>query len=92
VAVEIYTREFCGFCEAAKRLLGRKRIDFVEIDITGNRERRAEMTARAGGQTTVPQIFVNSRHLGDCEALYDLERRGELDAWLSGAPEAKVHG
>jgi glutaredoxin 3 len=90
-AVEIYTREFCGYCEAAKRLLARKQVNFVEIDTTGNRERRAEMTARSGGRTTVPQIFIDSRHLGDCDELYALERRGELDPLLGREPE-QAHG
>jgi len=81
--VEIYTREFCGYCDAAKALLRRKGVAFTEIDVTGNRERRVEMTSRAGGQMTVPQIFIGSTHIGGCDELYALEQSGELDPLLS---------
>jgi glutaredoxin 3 len=82
-AVEIYTREFCGYCDAAKALLRRKGIDFTEIDITGNRERRAEMAGRSHGRMTVPQIFIGSTHIGGCDDLYALDQSGELDPLLS---------
>ncbi len=80
--VEIYTREFCGYCDAAKRLLERKGVAFTEIDISGNRERRTEMTKRAGGRTTVPQIFVGAHHVGGCDDLYALDQAGKLDPLL----------
>jgi glutaredoxin 3 len=82
-AVEIYTREFCGYCDAAKALLRRKGVAFTEIDVTGNRERRAEMTSRAEGQMTVPQIFIGSTHIGGCDELYALDQSGGLDPLLS---------
>jgi len=85
--VEIYTREFCGYCEAAKALLRRKGIGFVEIDVTGNRGGRMEMMARAGGRTSVPQIFVGSQHLGGSDELHALERSGALDALLADQAE-----
>ncbi len=80
--VEIYTREFCGYCDAARELLQRKGIAFTEIDVTGNRERRAQMTERANGRTTVPQIFIGSTHVGGCDDLYALDRAGRLDPLL----------
>ena len=82
-AVEIYTREFCGYCDAAEALLRRKGVVFTEIDVTGNRERRAEMSSRAQGQMTVPQIFIGSTHIGGCDELYALDQSGELDPLLS---------
>ena len=82
-AVEIYTREFCGYCDAAKALLRRKGVAFTEIDVTGNRERRTEMTSRAQGRMTVPQIFIGSTHIGGCDELYALDQSGELDPLLS---------
>jgi glutaredoxin 3 len=82
-AVEIYTREFCGYCDAAKALLRRKGVLFTEIDVTGNRERRAEMSSRAQGRMTVPQIFIGSTHVGGCDELYALDRSGGLDPLLS---------
>ena len=82
-AVEIYTREFCGYCDAAKELLRRKGVIFTEIDVTGNRERRDEMTSRARGRRTVPQIFIGSTHVGGCDDLYALDQSGGLDPLLS---------
>lgn len=80
--VTIYATRLCPYCTAAKRLLKRKGVHFDEIDVTFNPRRRAEMTARSGGRRTVPQIFVGERHIGDCEELYRLEDRGELDGLL----------
>jgi len=80
--IEIYTKEFCGYCEAAKELLRRKGVAFTEIDATGNRERRAEMTSRANGRSTFPQIFIGATHVGGCDDLYALDRAGELDPLL----------
>jgi glutaredoxin 3 len=82
-AVEIYTREFCGYCDAAKELLRRKGVIFTEIDVTGNRERRAEMRSRAQGHNTLPQIFIGSTHIGGCDDLYALDQSGRLDPLLS---------
>jgi glutaredoxin 3 len=81
--VVIYTRAYCFYCDSAKDLLQRKGIDFNEIDVTGNRERRAEMVERANGRTTTPQIFIGSTHVGGCEELHALEATGELDALLT---------
>jgi glutaredoxin 3 len=82
-AVLIYTRDYCGYCEAARELLRRKGIAFTEVDVTGNRERRAEMIGRANGRSTVPQIFIGGIHVGGCDELYALEDAGELDALLT---------
>ena len=84
-AVVIYTRDYCGYCEAAIDLLGRKGVAFTEIDVTGNSERRAEMSRRAGGRSTVPQIFVGTVHVGGCDDLYALEDAGGLDALLAAS-------
>ncbi|MEM9437968.1 MAG: glutaredoxin 3 [Pseudomonadota bacterium] len=82
--VEIYTTQICGFCHAAKKLLTKKGVSFTEIDVGRAPEKRAEMTQRANGGRTVPQIFVGKTHVGGCDDLYDLERRGKLDALLAG--------
>jgi glutaredoxin 3 len=79
--VTIYTRQFCGYCTAAKRLLREKGVDFVEIDATGAPDRRQEMIARSG-RYTFPQVFVGEQHLGGCDELYELQARGELDGFL----------
>jgi glutaredoxin 3 len=80
--VTIYTRQFCGFCTAARNLLRRKGIEFDEIDATGAPEKRREMIERSG-RFTFPQIFAGDRHIGDCDELYALEARGELDRLLT---------
>ena len=82
-AVDIYTSPLCGFCTAAKRLLSQKGVNFSEIDIGQHPERRAEMTQRANGGRTVPQIFVGDVHVGGCDDLFALERAGKLDTLLS---------
>lgn len=81
--VEIYTTRFCGFCVAAKRLLSQKSVEFSEIDVGTQPNRRAEMTQRANGGRTVPQIFIGGRHIGGCDELHALERAGKLNAMLA---------
>lgn len=83
-AVEIYTTRYCPYCTRAKALLKRKGIDFKEIDLAGNWERRDEMIQRAGGRTTVPQIFIGPVHVGGSDDLHELEHAGKLDALLAG--------
>ena len=80
--VEIYTSQLCGFCHAAKRLLSQKGVDYTEIDVGREPEKRAEMTQRANGGRTVPQIFVGDVHVGGCDELYTMDRAGKLDALL----------
>ncbi|MEP3274759.1 MAG: glutaredoxin 3 [Stappiaceae bacterium] len=79
----IYTRQFCGFCSAAKRLLDDKGVEYAEIDATFNPGKKKEMIAKAGGKSTFPQIFIGSTHVGGCDELYALHRAGKLDALLS---------
>jgi len=81
--VEIYTTPTCGFCHAAKRLLTQKGVNFSEVDVAVEPERRMEMTQRANGGRTVPQIFIGETHVGGCDELYALERAGKLDAMLA---------
>jgi glutaredoxin 3 len=82
-SVEIYTRKYCSYCHYAKELLSRKGINFREIDVTGNEQMRDEMMARAGGQSTLPQIFIGATHVGGCDELYALEDAGKLDPLLN---------
>ena len=81
--VEIYTSAFCGFCVAAKRLLKKKGINYTEIDVGRQPNRRQEMMSRAGGRHTVPQIFIGDTHIGGCDELYALDRTGKLDPMLT---------
>jgi glutaredoxin 3 len=81
--VEIYTRIFCGYCTSAKRLLDGKSAAYEEHDISMGGPGRAEMIQRAGGRTTVPQIFIDGVHVGGCDELHDLDRDGKLDPLLA---------
>ena len=81
--VEIYPSPLCGFCHAARRLLAQKGVSFKEIDVTGSPTGRQEMTQRANGRRTVPQIFVGQTHIGGCDDLYALDRSGKLDPLLA---------
>jgi len=82
--VEIYTTRCCPYCHAAKALLTRKGVAFMEVDLSSQQERRAEMVERAQGRTTVPQIFIGDIHVGGCDDLHALEDEGRLDALLAG--------
>nr|WP_317892066.1 glutaredoxin 3 [uncultured Sphingomonas sp.] len=81
--IEIYTKAFCPYCTRAKRLLESKGAAFEEFDITMGGERRAEMLQRANGRTTVPQVFIDGRHIGGSDDLAALDRQGRLDPLLA---------
>ncbi|MEL6503669.1 MAG: glutaredoxin 3 [Pseudomonadota bacterium] len=81
--VTIYTRQLCGYCTAAKRLLESKNVDFTEHDATYEPELRKQMIQRTNGAATFPQIFVGDMHVGGCDDLMALERAGKLDALLN---------
>ncbi len=77
--IEIYTTLFCPFCIRAKKLLDSKRVMYHETDVTTRLSLRKAMTERAGGRTSVPQIFIDGQHIGGCNDLLALERSGQLD-------------
>lgn len=83
--VEIYTKDWCGYCARAKRLLGEKGVDFEEYDISLGGPQRVEMIDRSGGRSTVPQIFIDGVHIGGSDDLAALERAGKLDAMLGSS-------
>lgn len=80
--VVMYSSDWCPFCMRAKSLLKQKDVDFKEIKVDGKRALREEMTRKAG-RTSVPQIWIGERHVGGCDDLFALERRGELDKLLA---------
>lgn len=82
-SVVIYTRQFCGYCAAAKALLSGKGVEFVEHDATGNPALKAEMIQKSHGGMTFPQIFINGTHVGGCDDLHALDRAGKLDPMLA---------
>jgi glutaredoxin 3 len=81
--IEVYSKFGCPYCSRAKALLRSKGVPFEEIDITLGGPRRAEMIQRAGGRTTVPQIFIDGQHVGGSDDLVELDRSGRLDPMLA---------
>lgn len=81
--VEIYTKFLCPYCTRAKSLLASKGVEYTEYDITMGGPKRAEMLDRAPGRTTVPQIFIDDRHIGGSDDLAALDRAGGLDPLLA---------
>ena len=80
--IEIYTQMGCGYCARAVRLLQSKNIPFEQIDVSLSTSLRAEMSKRAGGRNTSPQIFVDDTHIGDSDEIFALDRAGHLDIFL----------
>lgn len=80
--IEIYTAPSCGYCSRAKSLLRAKKAAFTEISVRSY-GRRQKMSARSGGATSVPQIFIGGKHVGGCNALHALDRAGKLDKMLN---------
>ena len=73
----------CGYCARAIRLLESKKIAYEEIDVSLSADLRAAMRSRAGGRSSVPQIFIDDDHIGGCNELYALESAGHLDRLLA---------
>ena len=80
--IEIYTQPWCPFCARAVHILQGKGVPFREIDAPHGTPERAESTRRAGGRSTVPQIFIDGRHIGGSDELAALDAKGELDRLL----------
>jgi len=80
--VEIYTWATCPYCLRAKALLNSKGIVYQEYPVDGDEPAREKMAERAGGRRSVPQIFINNRHVGGCDDLHALEAQGGLDPLL----------
>ncbi|WJG10033.1 glutaredoxin 3 [Aliiglaciecola sp. LCG003] len=81
--VEIYTKGYCPYCRRAKALLEEKGVSFEEYKIDEQPELRDTMIARANGGHTVPQIFIDDKHIGGCDDMLALESKNELDKLLS---------
>ena len=81
--VLVFSQPFCGYCSATKRLLTAKGAEFTEIDVMFEPQRRDEMIERSGGRRTVPQIFIDGRHIGGFDDLSALDKAGELDRLLA---------
>jgi len=81
--IEMYSSSYCPYCVRAKALFNKKGLKYIEYNIEADSDKRSEMLQRSNGARSVPQIFINDRHVvGGCDGLYALERRNELDGWL----------
>ena len=80
--VVIYTGPMCNFCSAAKHLLNKKKVSYEEIDIGYDEKKREEMLKKSNGMKTIPQIFIDEKHIGGYVELKALENKGELDILL----------
>jgi len=81
--VELYTKGTCPYCARARKLLDDKGVSYEEYEISMDTQKRAEMMQRANGRSTVPQIFIDGRHIGGSDDLAQLEREGQLDSMLA---------
>ena len=80
--VEMYATMWCPYCARARALLEKKGVRYTEIDIDDEPRRRDEMIRRAGGRTSVPQIFIDGEHIGGSDDMAALDRKGLLDPKL----------
>ena len=80
--IEIYTWQYCPFCIKAKNLLNKKNVKFTEYKIDGDEAARDEMSLRANGRRSLPQIFINNEGIGGCDDLYALDKENKLDDLL----------
>jgi glutaredoxin 3 len=80
--IQIYTTNQCPFCTKAKSLLNKKKIKFSEIDVSSDEVLREKMSVMANGARSVPQIFADSIHIGDCDKIHKLDQEKKLDKLL----------
>lgn len=80
--IEIYTQPWCPYCARAVHLLTRKGATFREIEAPHGSKEREESIRRSGGRSSVPQIFINGKHIGGCDELVALDAKGGLNPLL----------
>jgi glutaredoxin 3 len=80
--IEIYTTNYCPFCVKAKSLLNKKKIKFSEIDVSNDQTLREKMSVMTNGARSVPQIFADNVHIGDCDKIHKLDKEKKLDKLL----------
>jgi len=81
--IEIYSTKTCPSCKQAKQLFDSKDAEYTEFLIDEDKDKFKEMKLRSNGARTVPQIFINDKHIGGFDALWALEKMGKLDAELA---------
>jgi glutaredoxin 3 len=82
--ITVYTTATCSYCRRAKDLLRKKNLAYTEIAVDNDPRTRKDMMTKARGRISVPQIFFDDIHIGDCDELYELDREGKLDKLLDG--------
>ena len=80
--IEVYSGDYCPYCVRAKSLLKQRDLEFIEYNVQQDPEKRVEMNTRSNGGRSIPQIFINDKHVGGCDDLYALDKKGKLDDWL----------
>ncbi|MFQ5719288.1 MAG: thioredoxin-disulfide reductase [Acidobacteriota bacterium] len=80
--VVVYSKDWCPYCDWAKRLLDEKGVKYDEIDVTEDMAQLDRMIQRSG-RTTVPQIFIGDTHVGGCDDLIAMNKAGKLDPLLA---------
>jgi glutaredoxin 3 len=83
--VLMYCTSACPFCQSAERLLVEKGASIEKVRVDLEPQRRGEMMQKSG-RRTVPQIWIGERHIGGCDDLYALDRKGGLDSLLKATP------
>ena len=86
MSVVIYVKPTCPYCRKAILILNRTKVLYTTVDLTKEPGRKPEMIKKANGASTVPQIFVNGAHIGDCQKLVGLEKSGQLRKILGLLP------
>jgi len=81
MSVIMYTTRYCPFCVRAKQLFDEKKIAYKEMSVDNDPSLRQEMMKKSG-QRTVPQIWINNKHIGGCDDLFALQRSGQLEGLL----------
>jgi glutaredoxin 3 len=84
--IEMYSTAMCPYCVAAKNFLVSRGLGYEEVRIDRDRAQFEAMLRRSGGARSVPQIFINDRHVGGYTDLIALHQSGELDSWLTTTP------
>lgn len=79
--VIIYSADYCGYCKHACALLDRKHVAYTIIDVEKMPEKRMEMEALTH-RRTIPQIFIDSVHVGGYTELVEWNNAGKLDLAL----------
>ncbi len=80
--IEVYSGDYCPYCVRAKSLLKKRGLNFIEYNVQTEPDKRTEMMKRSNGGRSIPQIFINDKHVGGCDDLYAIDKKGQLDSWL----------